>query len=158
MDAMGLEILSALLLLGLILVLIEFFLVPGTTVVGIVGGFLMIAAVVLTFLSHGNKVGSIFLLLAFFSSAIALYFGFKVYSSDKLSVNSKIDSRNYLQKSDLEIGMTGLTVSALRPGGKVKFGHEKLEVYAQDEFIDSGVEVEVVGVQDHKIYVKSKNA
>ena len=158
MDELSLSILGALLALGLILVLVEFFLVPGTTVVGIVGGLMMTTAVVLTFVSHGNKMGLVFLGVGFVSASIALYFGLKVYTSNKLSVNSRIDSRNYLQDENIEVGSEGETVTDLRPGGKARFEHKKYEVYAQDEYIDSGSKVEVIAIQDHKIYVKSKNA
>src|SRR5690554_1306563 len=104
MDELSLGLLGALLLLGLILVLIEFFLVPGSTIIGVIGLVIMAIAVAFAFKSQGNKVGLLFLSIGFLSALIALWFGIRLYRSRKLSVNAQIDSRSYLQEETVEIG------------------------------------------------------
>ncbi|MEX0812696.1 MAG: NfeD family protein [Chitinophagales bacterium] len=158
MDELSISILGALLLLGLLLILIEFFLIPGTTVVGIIGSLIMIAAVVLAFYSQGTRIGLLFLVVAFIASGISVYSGFKVYTSNKLSVNSAIDSKSYLQEETIKPGTEGVTVTDLRPNGKARFDKEKLQVYSLGEYIKAGTAVEVDSVYDHKIFVKSKTS
>lgn len=156
MDELSLGLLGALLLLGLILVLIEFFLVPGSTIIGVIGLVIMAIAVAFAFKSQGNKVGLLFLSIGFLSALIALWFGIRLYRSRKLSVNAQIDSRSYLQEETVEIGAEGISISDLRPGGRARFGDKKLEVYAQDAFVEKGTAIEVIAIENHKIFVQIK--
>lgn len=158
MDGLSIGILSGLLLLGLVLLLVEFFLIPGTTVVGILGGLIMASAVVLAFYSQDTKTGMLFLIAAFLASVITVYAGLKVYSSNKLSVNSAIDSKSYIQDDNVEVGSEGIALSDLRPNGKARINKMKYEVYSVGEYIESGTAIEVDSVYDHKIYVKSKTS
>ena len=42
-------------------------------------------------------------------------------------------------------GQLGVTVSALRPGGKAQFGDEILDVISQGEMVPKGIQVRIIG-------------
>ena len=54
----------------------------------------------------------------------------------------------------LFIGQSGQTLSRINPMGKAQFGDDIFEVIAQDGWIDAQTVVEIIRIEDHKIYVK----
>ena len=50
-----------------------------------------------------------------------------------------------LSEKDARLGRHGVVLSSLRPGGKARFGDDVLDVIAQGEMIESGMEVKIIG-------------
>ena len=71
----------------------------------------------------------------------------------RLSLDTNIDSKA-VADTGLAVGDRGVTVSRLAPMGSVRFDTELVEVKALEGFVDPEVEVEVVLMEDGKIYVK----
>jgi membrane-bound serine protease (ClpP class) len=49
------------------------------------------------------------------------------------------------QRHASNLGLEGVTISALRPGGKALFGGQVLDVISQGNLVDKGRKVRVVG-------------
>jgi len=154
---MDITIIAGIILLGVLIVMVEIFFLPGTTLFGIVGGIILVGGIYLGFSEHGAKTGSIILGITTLVSIILLYAGFKTYSSGKMALKDVIDSKaSSLEHGLAEVGDDGLTVSYLRPNGKALIKGNKVEVYSQGEYIEANQPVKVVKIAENKIFVKLK--
>lgn len=144
-------------LIGLILIVLEIFVIPGFGVVGVAGMALVISALVLVMINNHaldftyvNKTSlTTAIAIALFSSLVAgvgiLFFGERLFS--RLALKQSIDSSdgytaNFL-KSDM-LGKKGIAHTVMRPSGKVKIDGEIYDAYSTGEFIEAGVEVIVL--------------
>ena len=57
----------------------------------------------------------------------------------------------------IKVGDSGKTFSDLKPNGKAVINEERTEVYSTGEYVDREVDVEVIRIEEGKIYVKPKN-
>ncbi len=153
---MTLGIVIAIILIGLLLIFLEIFLIPGTTLFGVVGGIALFIGVVMVYSYYGSKWGNITLLASSLSVAISVVLGFKVIQSNKLAMKAEIDGRvNELENAEeLQIGARGITVTELRPIGKAVFAHKKLEVSSTGDYIHRETEVEIIQISGNKIIVQ----
>ena len=74
----------------------------------------------------------------------------------KLSLHTEIDSRTDSRPEDkgISVGSQGVTITRLAPMGKVLFGDTTVECSARNGIIDPGQQVEVILIDDNKIFVK----
>ncbi len=56
------------------------------------------------------------------------------------------------------VGRRGVTVTPLRPIGRVRFGHEEVDVMTEGEYIESDQEVEVMTVEGPRVVVRTPDA
>lgn len=155
---MDVWVVAAVIAFGLLLILVEVFLIPGTTFVGLVGTMVVIAGVVVAYVDHGTKAGNIAFGISAVASGILVYIGFKAYTSRKFSLNDVIDGKvNELEDTEIRPGEKGETITNLRPNGKAIFGDKKIEVYSLGEFIDDRQPIEVAKISGNKIFVKPLN-
>ena len=157
---MSITLIIILILLGILLFLIEFLLIPGITVAGIGGAILMIAGVILGYHHHGMLVGNIILLGTVVFSILTLYFVLKSRTWKKIMLDSKIDSKvNLLERNETMIkeGNEGVSVTRLNPMGKVLINGEYYEASCQNQFLDEQTPIIVTKIADNKIIVKPKN-
>jgi membrane-bound serine protease (ClpP class) len=56
---------------------------------------------------------------------------------------------------DLEVGHVGVAITKLRPAGKAKFGDAVVDVVATAEFLDVGASVQIVEVHGNRVVVRS---
>jgi len=57
----------------------------------------------------------------------------------------------------VNMGETGEVVSILRPTGKAKFGDAIVDVVAEAEFLDKGTKVEIIEIHGNRVVVKRQN-
>ncbi len=57
----------------------------------------------------------------------------------------------------VNLGDTGQVVSILRPTGKAKFGDAIVDVVAEAEFLDKGTKVEIIEIHGNRVVVKRQN-
>jgi membrane-bound serine protease (ClpP class) len=57
----------------------------------------------------------------------------------------------------VNLGDTGDVVSILRPTGKAKFGDAIVDVVAEAEFLDKGTKVEIIEIHGNRVVVKRQN-
>ena len=148
---MGLII--SLIIIGLLLLFAEILLIPGVGIAGILGLVSLGGSCFYAFNQLGSTVGAIVTAIN-----VALVVGLSIYvlrakTWKRLSLDTNIDSKA-VADTGLAVGDRGVTVSRLAPMGSVRFDTELVEVKALEGFVDPEVEVEIVLMEDGKIYVK----
>jgi len=152
---MSWTIIIAVILAGLFLLVVEFYLIPGTTIVGILGGVVIIAGIYLAFANYGPTAGLITFLVSGVLAIALLVMGYRALTSEKYAVHHAISGKvNVLEQNVVKKGDRGKTFSHLRPNGKAVINGKRLEVWSVGDFIDDEVAVEVTKITGNKIYVK----
>ena len=144
-----------LILLGLLLLLIEFAVIPGITIAGI-GGFLMlIGSVYIAFKEYGNFAGSITLIVVLIAAPAIIYYFFKSKQGKKMILESSIDGKvETINEEKLKVGDIGKSIGRLAPTGKVKVNGEVVEAQSTGSFIDHQTEIKIVKILTNKIIVE----
>lgn len=144
-----------LIFLGIVLLLIEFTVIPGVTIAGI-GGFLMLAAsVYIAFVDLGNFAGFITLAVVLIISPIMIYYFFKSRAGKKMILDSEIDGviENF-NPDKLKVGDIGKTIGRLAPMGKIKVNGEVVEAQSNGSFIDHQTDIRILKIHQNKIIVE----
>ncbi|MGP4065044.1 NfeD family protein [Oceanobacillus sp. M65] len=147
-----------LLLLGVVLLIVEFF-VPG----GILG-LLGIGAIIGSLLMSGYDIGhmSMSIAIAFMVAVIASVILFRRIGLDKgvfrhiiLRDQTTTDLGYVSTANRLELlGLEGKTVTPLRPAGTAVFDNERLDVVSEGSFIETDRNVKIVKVEGARIVVR----
>ena len=147
-----------LILLGLVLLLIEFAIIPGVTVAGIGGFVLLGASVYIAFAQFGTGIGILTLTFVLIASPLLIYYFFKSRSGKKMILESSLLGKmEYIDSEKIAVGDTGKTVGRLAPGGKVKVNGHVVEALSVGGFIDHNTEIRVLKIQTNKIIVEPVN-
>jgi membrane-bound ClpP family serine protease len=155
---MEFAIVISIIVLGLLIIMAEIFLIPGTSIVGILGLIVILIGIGFGYSELGRTKGHYVLAGSFISTGILLYYGFKAYTSQKFSLKETIDGRvNILEAGKLNIGDEGITVTLLRPAGKVNIKNEMWEAFSIDDIIQADVAIKIVKIEQNKIFVKPIN-
>ncbi|MGF1580208.1 MAG: nodulation protein NfeD [Gemmataceae bacterium] len=160
-------------ILGLVLLAVEVFVIPGFGVTGISGICLAVVSLVLmTVEQMPNSTSDWMSLGGTFSSVILSMVGAVVLAISFASLLPHIPYANRLMlvppgedATDGEnansgqqyvrlLGAIGLAETPLRPSGKAKFEGEYYDVLSEGEFITPGSRVQVVEVEGNRIVVK----
>ena len=145
--------LITLILVGLVLMFAEIMLIPGVGVAGILGLLSMGGSCYYAFYEFGPTTGAIVTgVNAVLLVALTVYV-LRAKTWKRFTLNTNIDSKAVPEAEVLAIGDRGKTVTRLAPMGAVRVGDNVVEVKALEGMIDPGVEVEVVLIEDNKIYV-----
>jgi len=147
-----------LILLGLLLLLIEFAVIPGITVAGI-GGFLMLgASVYIAFTQYGTGAGFITLTFVLIAAPALIYYFFKSKAGKKMILDTHIDGQvEYVNKEKIAVGDTGKSIGRLAPTGKARVNGEVVEAHSTGAFIDHNTEIKVIKILSNKIIVEPIN-
>jgi membrane-bound ClpP family serine protease len=149
---------SALVIVGLLLIVIELLFVPGTTIVGIAGFFLALIGVYLSYKLFGTSTGHTVLAITAVSGLVSCYLGFKSKIWHRFALNTSLLGRaNDQGELQLHIGETGITVSTLRPSGNAEFNHQVYEVHTQGRMVERGIQVKIISIDKYKIIVEPIN-
>lgn len=154
---MSVGLIIFLILLGILLFLVEFMILPGVTIAGIGGAVSMVAAVVLSFHYYGTSTGFIVLL-----GTVVLVIGtvilmLKSGTWKKVMLTRKIESSvDLIHRDEGKIGAgdRGVTISRLNPMGKVMVNGEFYQAQSQDNYVDQNVEIEIIKIESNKLIVK----
>ena len=151
-------IVAVLIVLGILLLLIEFFLLPGISIAGVGGAIFMVGGVIYSYIYLGSTAGNITLALSLILLALAFVCLLKSKSLQKIALTA--DIRETVDNSDLKRLQpcdTGITVSRLNPIGKVMINEVTVEGKSFDgELIDEDTEIEVVRVESYNVTVKKR--
>jgi len=154
---MSLGLIIFLIILGLLLFIVEFMLIPGVTIAGIGGAVCLITAVVFSFASLGTGPGFLILGITVLIMVILTVLMLKAGTWKKFALKTSIDSKVDNVGADegrVKAGDRGVTVTRLVPGGKVLVNGEYFEAKSIDILIDPRQEIEVVKIDDNKLIVK----
>lgn len=141
-------------LIGLLFVGLEL-IVPGGFIAGIVGVLSMIVGISMII----NN-----LYLAFLTVVIAitidilfiLVFLSKDFDSSKFNkfVLKETNSKSFIQSSKKYLNKKGITITPLRPSGKIEIDGDYIDAITRGDFIPKGCEVVVSEIKDFKIIVR----
>lgn len=143
-----------LVLLGAALIMIEVFLVPGTTVVGLSGVMVCGLAVYLTYDGQGTTAGHGMLAGTLALTTFLVYRGFKTKSWERYSLNDVLDKKINELEHEVKVGDKGKATSVIRPMGSAFINDHYYEVRSSFGYIESGTPVEVTKVNGNQIFVK----
>ncbi|MFO8068128.1 MAG: NfeD family protein [Bacteroidales bacterium] len=153
---MWLVILS-LIVIGLVFILLELLVVPGTTVVGFIGFAMVAGGVYLSYSEYGSFYGTITLLSTAVFSVVMVALSIRSGTWKRIMLVSEINSKvNELESDKVKVGDEGNTVTRLNPVGKAIINDEYYEVVSKDNLIGENQEIVVTKVVGNKIIVKLK--
>ena len=149
-----------LLLIGLMLIFLEIFFIPGTTLAGALGGLSLFAGLISAYIVWGSETGHYLLAACSVLVIAALAIGFRMASSGNFGLTARLNQSHAgsVAALNLKAGDRGLVSSVLRPEGNAQFGDQRISVTSAGGFIEAGTEVEVVRIADNVIFVKSIKA
>lgn len=152
---MSVTLIILLVFAGLILVLLEILVVPGIGVVGILGGAMIIVAIIGAY-NMSPSYGHITLASSIVLSIILIYASIKTKTWKKMSLNEEISGRVNVRESSVKEGDTGITISRINPMGKALINDNLYEVESKAGFISENQEIIVVKTTPNKIIIKLK--
>ncbi|HRZ78135.1 MAG TPA: NfeD family protein [Bacteroidales bacterium] len=152
---MSWTIIIALILAGLLFLVLEILVIPGTGVVGIAGFALVVFGIFESYHAFGTTAGHYTLITTILATVGALYFSLKSKTWKRLALNKNIEGKmNVVDEESIHPGDRGRTISRLAPMGKAMINGAIVEVQSLTGFVDEEKEVTVVKVSSHKILVK----
>lgn len=162
-------------LTGIVLLVLEIFVIPGFGLCGILGIGFVIGALFLSLVGstvpdipvNPGQIGQAFHTMVFVLAGIILG-GFLVFKyvfpvlvrRSPLVLNTHLDSGlsdGLSSGPSLSIGDTGKALTSLHPTGKAMFGDDMLDVFSDGEFIEEGDGVEVVEIAGNRVKVCKKD-
>lgn len=149
-----------LLILGILLIIAEIFIVGGF--LGILGGLAVLGSLFMAgydFTQMAISIG-----IAFVVAIIAAVFLFRSIGKSKGLFNKLVlqdrstTVMGYISNHDREglLGLTGVTLTPLRPSGIATVNNERLDVVSQGEYIERDRQIEIIFIEGIKVVVKEK--
>ncbi len=145
-----------LIILGILLFLIEFLLIPGITIAGIGGAVMTFFGVYLSFDKFGTKIGVLVLLFTLVSTIVIFAFSLRAKTWKKAMLSTNIDS-NVAEELGLEHvneGDKGETIGRLAPMGMIRVNGHSFEAKSIAGYVEPHTSVEVVKINGSQIIVK----
>jgi membrane-bound ClpP family serine protease len=145
-----------LIVLGILLFVIEFLLVPGVTVAGIGGLVLTVLGVYKAFEDYGSTVGIWVLIGTLMLSVfvIAMSLRARTWSRLMLKTNVKGSVDHDITEDQIKAGDRGTAMTRLAPMGKIEVNGIVREAKSLEGYIDEHSDIEVVAVEGTRISVK----
>lgn len=145
-----------LIVLGILLFVVEFLLIPGVTIAGIGGAILMAVAVYMSYKTHGNTVGNYTLIATLILTLGGFAYALRAKTWRKLMLNKDIDGRVEvgLENNTIKVGDRGEAITRMAPVGKVMINGLVVEGKSQRGFLDEHTPVEVIKVLNTQVIIK----
>ena len=162
--------------IGLVLLLLEIFVIPGFGVAGISGIGLIITSMVLSLVENTGLTFSssalsklteslmIVVTSAFISFALSLYLSRKLFTSNRfashLALKTVMDKAEGFTITDdkitAHIGSYGIATTDLRLAGKIKINEEIFDAMSDGGFIQKGIQIVVIDYRNGQLVVRAK--
>lgn len=144
-----------LILVGLVLIFAEILLIPGVGIAGVLGLLSMGGSCFYAFHELGTTTGIIVTAVNAVLIVGLTIWVLRAKTWKKFTLDTNIDSKAFsLEGAKIAIGDRGKTITRLAPMGTVRFGEDTYEAKALEGMIAPGTEVEIVLIEDNKIYVE----
>ncbi len=163
--------------LGLILIAVEVFVLPGFTAPGIAGVILIIASIGIAAYGHWPRTGEdwvgfgktlspfgISILVAIIGAFIAARYLPSIPFANRLMLkppghpDAEGEEPTPVESVRAELaallGAIGVAATPLRPAGKVQFGEQFVDVVAEGSYVQPGTRVQVVEIEGNRVVVK----
>ena len=173
-------------ILGMVLLGIELFVIPGFGVFGVTGILMTVVSLVMasntfsgmsatesfeqSMSSLGSLAAALMVVIAvavvlnrflpsipFINRLILTPPGYAANDGEGLKLKPSLLKRMTVTGS-ISVGMVGTTASSLRPTGKAMFGELYVDVVSDGAYIDHGTKIEVIRLAGNRIIVRSMNA
>ena len=144
-----------LIIIGVVLLLAEILLIPGVGVAGVLGLLALVGANFIAFFYHSQTEGIIVLIVTMAICLSGVWYALRAKTWTRLSLNKEIEAKAVPlpQEQGIHVGMKGKTLGRLIPSGKARFGATDIEAYALQGIIAPDTEIEVVQIEDLRIFV-----
>jgi membrane-bound serine protease (ClpP class) len=166
-------------LLGIALIALEIFIFPGFGIPGIIGLIALFGGLVATFIPGGQGLfpdtargqadllwGAVTLILSVTSAAVVLWLFFRNIKSipafnrlilknpgeDDVEVSTLVDLE--AEEAPTAAGEVGVSITPLRPAGRVQIGDRVIDAVSEFGLIPAGVKVRVSSVSPFRITVE----
>jgi membrane-bound serine protease (ClpP class) len=156
--------------IGITLILVELFVLPGFGIAGISGIVLTILALVASLVGNvgfafpplmrfAPAVGTLAVTLAMLV-VLAMTVGRLLPKAERFStlvLTPELTSAAGYTSAETHaefLGQTGITITPLRPSGAMELGERRIDVITAGEFVDQGVNVKVVDVRGSRVEVR----
>jgi len=152
--------------LGVIAVAVEVFLLPGFGVAGIVGAFLIGAAMVLAMLGNFPTGSDVVQALAVLGASVVITlavafawfrhlpnsrrFGGLIHQEASLSAEGYVSA---LPRGEL-VGRTAVASTDLRPAGVADLDGERIDVVTEGEYVSAGTSIEILRAEGYRHVVR----
>ncbi len=163
----------AVFLLGIILIAVEVFIIPGFGVAGVLGLACTFGALILVMLNNDFLdfsfvpdeqlfISMAVVLLAFLGAMVLLFFGsakifntaaFKRIALQETQAKSEGFTSSFYNEKTL-VGKKGMTYTVLRPSGKIEVEGTIYDAYTRGNYIAEKIEVEVISDEGTSLKVK----
>ena len=145
-----------LILVGLVLIFAEILLVPGVGIAGVLGLLSMGGSCFYAFMEIGQTTGIIISVINAVLIVALTVWVLRAKTWRKMALKTNIDSKAVSSEASvLALGDRGRTLTRLAPMGSARFKDFVVEVKALEGMLDPDVDVEVVLIEDGRIYVKT---
>jgi membrane-bound ClpP family serine protease len=155
---MNILIILVLVFLGIVLLLIEFTILPGITIAGIGGILLFAYSIYLAFSTYGALAGFLTLGFVLIVAPTLVVMLFKGKAGKKMVLSAVITGvANQINHEKVKVGDIGVTIGRLAPMGKIKVNGEVVEVRSTGTFVDPGEKVRIIQIEKSQITVEPLN-
>jgi membrane-bound ClpP family serine protease len=145
-----------LIVLGILLFVIEFLLVPGITVAGIGGLVLTVLGVYKAFVDYGTVTGIWVLIGTILLSILVIAYSLRARTWKRFMLNTKVkgtvDESNI--SDSIKSGDKGEAATRLAPMGKILINGQVREAKSIEGYVDEHTAIEIVSVEGTHITVK----
>ena len=162
--------------IGLVLIALELFVIPGFGIAGISGITLVVIGLVLSLLNNVNfdfepvETGEVGKALLTVTGGIGFGFGLVLYLSSRIGAKGifrHVALQATMEKSEgymgvemiglQMVGKSGIASTVLRPSGKVRIDGVVYDAVSEDGFIEKGQAVKVLRYETGQVYVEKLN-
>ena len=152
---MTLTLIILFILIGLLLIWLEFFIVPGITVAGIGGLILILGGIFFAYANAGQTTGHIVLFSSLMLLTIMLIISFRSKTWKKTALETVVDGVvEGIDTAKVKVGDKGTTISRLAPMGKVIVNGEIIEAKSKLGLVDEDNEIVVLEVYSTNVLVE----
>ncbi|MBN1132765.1 MAG: serine protease [Bacteroidales bacterium] len=148
-----------LIVLGILLFVIEFLLVPGITIAGIGGLVLTVLAIFKAFNDFGTTTGIWVTIGTVVLSIFVIAMSLRARTWSRLMLRTNIDGTvdTSITEEEIKRGDTGIAITRLAPMGKVKVNNIVREAKSTEGYVNVNTEIVVVSVEGTRLIVKPLN-
>lgn len=152
---MDIILISTLFVLCVFFMALEIFIIPGTSLAGIVSAACLIGANVLVFDSYGLSAGIIVLATSLIVCLVAGIWMLRSKTLDRISLKRTIDSTAATEEQlSAKVGDRGIALTRLALIGNADFDGKIVQVQSADGFLDEKTPVVITRVIDGQVWVK----
>lgn len=152
---MSLTAIIILIVIGVLLMLVEFLVLPGTNVAGIIGIVLIIGGIFYAYKDVGLPQANFVLFGTLILVVGSIVLALRSDTWKKMSLNNSIGSKvETIAPDSVKPGDQGRTLTRMAPVGKALVNDIEMEARSRHEFLDPNTLIEVLEVIGNQIIVK----